>query len=161
MLRLFFTMLACVSLLAACGGSTKDTGAPRISDADSAEIQFRHLDAVNNLRAARGLPSLQLSPELSAAGKTHAFDISRQNRPWHFGSDGSSPIDRVIRAGYPGQFLGENLSETYEDDIQSLSAWMGDALSRQTILDPEARYLGLGWHQEQSGKIWWVQVTGA
>ena len=50
--------------------------------------------------------------------------MARQNRPWHFGSDGSSPLDRVKRAGYPGMMLGENISETYETELETLSAWM-------------------------------------
>ena len=37
--------------------------------------------------------------------------MSAQNRPWHFGSDGSSPLVRVQRAGYRGKLLGELISE--------------------------------------------------
>ncbi len=118
------------------------------------------LDGVNALREARGAPPVQLSSELNAAAKTHARDMSAQNRPWHFGSDGSSPIDRVERAGYRGRLVGENISETFETELQTLAAWMDIEESREVILDPRARDLGFAWFQESSGKIWWTLVLG-
>ncbi len=132
----------------------------KIDDDDLARIQFRMLDSVNILRQARGLLPVNLSAHLNAAAKTHALDMSVQNRPWHFGSDGSSPLDRVARAGYPGQLIGENISETYETEIETLSAWMAQPEARQVILDPRARDIGFAWHQEASGKIWWTLVMG-
>lgn len=125
------------------------------------EIQFRHLDTINAVRQANGLAPVALSAELVAAAKTHALDMSRQNRPWHFGSDGSSPLDRVARAGYAGGFVSENLSETFEDDLLTLQAWMDEPLTRASILSPDAKFVGLSWHQEASGKIWWVQLLGS
>ena len=83
-----------------------------------------------------------------------------QNRPWHFGSDGSSPLDRVARSGYAGQLVGENISETYENETATLAAWMDLPATRDVILSPEARNLGLSWHQESNGKIWWTLITG-
>lgn len=131
-----------------------------ITPQDTATIQFRILDSVNALRRARGLPSLTPSAELNAAAFTHARDMAVQNRPWHFGSDGSSPIDRTRRAGYPGRFLGELISETYETELQTLAAWAEAPNTREILLNPEARDLGFGWFQEANGKIWWTLVTG-
>ena len=83
---------------------------PKIYDMraqSTAQIQFRMLDAVNVLRSSRSLPSLQLNARLNAAAATHSRDMSVQNRPWHFGSDGSSPLDRARRLSYAGDFLGK------------------------------------------------------
>ena len=55
--------------------------------------------------------------------------------PWHFGSDGSSPILRVQRTGYPGKMLGENISETYENEVETLTAWMSVPDTRAVVLD--------------------------
>jgi uncharacterized protein YkwD len=87
--------------------------------------------------------------------------MSIQNRPWHFGSDGSSPLLRVQRAGFAGQLLGELISETYETELETLSVWMSQPDTRLIVLDPNARLLGFSWYQEDSGKIWWTAVTGA
>jgi uncharacterized protein YkwD len=87
--------------------------------------------------------------------------MSVQNRPWHFGSDGSSPLDRVNRVGYAGRLVGENISETFETELETLSAWMIKPDTREIIMDPAARELGFSWFQEPNGKIWWTMVTGA
>jgi len=83
-----------------------------------------------------------------------------QNRPWHFGSDGSSPLVRVQRAGYPGKLLGELISETYETELETLAAWTAEADTRAVILDPLANEIGFAWFQEASGKLWWTLLTG-
>lgn len=132
----------------------------RISEQDAADIQYRMLDSVNALRKARGAPPLALNPLLNAAAATHSRDMAVQNRPWHFGSDGSSPLDRVRRTGYQGMLLGENISETYETELETLSAWMQVSDTRAVILDANARDMGFAWYQEPSGKIWWTLVTG-
>lgn len=132
----------------------------RIGNADVSRVKFRMLDSVNSLRAAADVPEVVFDERLNAAAATHARDMSVQNRPWHFGSDGSSPIDRVRRVGYVGQFLGETISETYETELQTLAAWMEQPDTRDIILDPRAREMGFSWFQEPNGKIWWTLVMG-
>lgn len=132
----------------------------RINSADSGRIQFRMLDSVNSLRKAAGVSPVQLNAQLNAAAATHSRDMANQNRPWHFGSDGSSPIDRVRRVGYSGQMLGENISETYETELETLAAWMEESGPRAVIVDSNARDMGFSWHQEANGKIWWTMVMG-
>ncbi|MGI1662146.1 CAP domain-containing protein [Palleronia sp. KMU-117] len=132
----------------------------RITAREENRIPFRMLDSVNALRQVQGAQPLRLNAELNAAAATHSRDMSVQNRPWHFGSDGSSPIDRVSRVGYNGRFLGENISETYETELQTLSAWMSTPETRGVIMDPRASDMGFAWYQEEGGKIWWTLITG-
>lgn len=168
MLRSFAKSALVLLALAACAAPQPQFGPDgrplpqvyRINSGDEAEVQFRMLDAVNALRTARGAPQVSLSAELTAAAKTHSRDMSVQNRPWHFGSDGSSPIDRVRRVGYTGRLLGENISETYETELETLAAWMQQPDTREVLLDPRARDLGFAWFQEPNGKIWWTAIIG-
>ncbi len=171
--RRTFIALSSVALAAACGGGTVPSngglgpdGKPlpkvyRISNAQRGKVQFRMLDSVNALRLASGAPKLELDAQLNAAAATHARDMAVQNRPWHFGSDGSSPIDRVRRVGYTGRLVGETISETYETELETLSAWMEQEATRGVILDQTAEHLGFSWHQESNGKIWWCMVLGS
>lgn len=168
MIKALSVAIMAIFMLSACTSPTEqpDDGGfhPtifRIPKGATNKIQFRQLDTVNEIRAASGLLPLQLSEQLNAAAETHSIDMANQQRPWHFGSDGSSPIDRVARTGYAGQMLGENISETYENDTETLQAWMSDPDARASILDPQARYLGFAWFQERNGKIWWTQLTGS
>lgn len=133
----------------------------RITPAVAEKIPFRLLDAVNSLRAAKGAPPLVYNSQLNAAAETHSRDMSLQNRPWHFGSDGSSPLSRVQRVGYTGRLSGENISETYQTELETLSAWMAQPDTRAVIMDPSVTQLGFAWFQEDNGKIWWTMVTGS
>ena len=166
--RLFLLMGAGLAL-AACTPTTPTLGSdgrplPRvykINPGDEQVVSFRLLDSVNTLRAARSLQPLAFDARLNAAAATHARDMSVQNRPWHFGSDGSSPLLRVQRSGYTGRLVGELISETYETELETLSTWMAQPDTRAIIMDPAARMVGFAWFQEPSGKIWWTMVTGA
>ena len=132
----------------------------RIGSGDTADIQFRMLDSINSLRQAAGQAPVTMNANLTAAAATHSRDMSNQNRPWHFGSDGSSPIDRIRRVGYSGRLIGENISETYETELETLAAWMEQPATRDVILSPQAREMGFSWMQEPNGKIWWTLVMG-
>lgn len=163
MTRVFLILAAAFVTLAAACTPVPQTGEGggtvyRIRNAD--KVQIRMLDSVNALRQAASAPQVQLNAQLNAAAATHSRDMSVQNRPWHFGSDGSSPLDRVARTGYPGSMLGEAISETYENELQTLTAWMEDRGTRAVILDPKATNMGFSWHQEPNGKIWWTLVMG-
>ena len=132
----------------------------RIGPGTENEISFRLLDSVNALRRAQNAQPLAFNAALNAAAATHARDMSVQNRPWHFGSDGSSPLARVQRVGYTAGLKGELISETFETELVTLAAWMRQAETRAIILDPTARDMGFAWFQEPNGKIWWCLVTG-
>ena len=75
-------------------------------------------------------------------------------------SDGSSPQKRAEVSGFNGVITGENVSETYEGEFLVLQVWLKNSLSRSVLLNKEATHLGLGWFQQENGKIWWVQVLG-
>lgn len=162
--------LGAMGLLAACGATGGGAqlgpdGRPlpqvyKIAPGTEDELSFRLLDSVNALRRAQGAQPLSFNASLNAAAATHARDMSVQNRPWHFGSDGSSPLARVQRSGYTGRLSGELISETFETELITLAAWMKQPDTRQVIVDPQARDLGFSWFQEPSGKIWWTLLTG-
>tara|TARA_B100002052_G_scaffold90756_1_gene83533 strand:+ start:644 stop:1168 length:525 start_codon:yes stop_codon:yes gene_type:complete len=136
----------------------KDSG--RIENFNSVEIRKRHLDYLNAIRQERGLTNLQISNSLNSSAATHARDIFKQQRAWNFGSDGSSPQKRAEISGFKGVVTGENVSETYEGEFLVLQVWVKNSFSRSILLNKEATHLGLGWYQQDNGKIWWVQVLG-
>jgi uncharacterized protein YkwD len=168
MIRILSVFFALTVALSACAPAPAQYGsdgkalprAYKISNRDTGKIQFRMLDSVNALRNASGRAPVELNAQLNAAAATHSQDMARQNRPWHFGSDGSSPIDRIARVGYAGQLVGETISETYESELETLAAWMEQPDTRRVILSEDARNMGFAWTQESNGKIWWTMVMG-
>src|SRR6056297_3346326 len=171
MTRIFGLLLSALMVLSACATTPPEPtigpdGKPlpkvyRIRAGETATIQYRMLDSVNALREAAGVPAVQLNSQLTAAAATHSRDMSVQNRPWHFGSDGSSPVDRIRRVGYDGELVGETISETYETELETLAAWMQEETTRRVILNPKAERMGFDWLQEPGGKIWWTMILGS
>lgn len=131
-----------------------------ITEREAAVIPQRVLTQVNTLRAQSGLGPLVLDPTLSNAAVIHSRDMASQNRAWHFGSDGTSPADRAKNSGFYGTIVGEAISESYENDIATLNAWMQARETRDLLMAPNARSLGVAWFQEPSRKIWWTLLTG-
>ncbi|PVA10746.1 hypothetical protein DC366_07685 [Pelagivirga sediminicola] len=171
MSRILVLLISAMLALSACAPSVPTEpqigpdGKPlpkvyRIRGSDTSAIQYRMLDSVNALREGAGRPPVQMNAQLNAAAATHSRDMSVQNRPWHFGSDGSSPIDRVRRVGYTGNLVGETISETYETELETLAAWMDEPSTRKVVLSPKAREMGFSWLQENNGKIWWTMIMG-
>ncbi|SNR38702.1 CAP domain-containing protein [Paracoccus sediminis] len=167
-----YKVIAILSLvaLAACQPRSLPPVAPdgqampsgnQTNQAETEQIPLRVLQQINTLRGNVAAPPLTLNPQLSAAALAHSRDMSAQNRAWHWGSDGSSPLDRARKAGYFGTVMGENISESYEDEIQTLTAWMGVRDTRDVIMDPAATNLGFALYQEPSGKRWWTLLTGS
>jgi len=171
MFRLFALLMVGTLTLAACEATnpvamrTGADGRPvpvvyRITPADAPRVRQRMQDGLNTMRAQSGLPPLQPNAQLASAAATHAQDMSFQSRPWHWGSDGSSPMTRVQRAGYRGNVIGELISETFETEFETVNAWMTEPETRQVILDRRASEVGVGWHQDSNGKLWWTVVLG-
>ena len=131
-----------------------------IDQNEARKIPSLFLISVNTLRSQSQLNGLTYSPSLNAAAFTHSGDMSLQNRPWHFGSDRSSPYFRIKRAGYQGTLIGENISESFETPINVIKSWIEDEETSKNILDPNADQMGIGWKQDSDGRIWWVMLIG-
>lgn len=155
---IFFNLISCVG-----GKSNTYLGYSKsglIKSYDTSKIRLRHLEIVNALRLERSLEALSYSNELNASASTHAMDISNQKRAWNFGSDYSSPQERAELSGFVGIVRGENVSETFAGEFEVLQVWLKNNLASKIMLDPKATHIGLGWFQEPSGTIWWVQDIG-
>jgi uncharacterized protein YkwD len=163
--RAFFAFLA-TAAVAACATPSVRIGPdglplPQVYQMpDDAVVLYNMLDALNAVRGNAGVTSVRLNAQLNAAAATHSRDMALQNRPWHFGSDGSSPLDRARRVGYDGRILGETISETYETEIETLGAWLSQPDTRAVLLDGDVNEMGFAWLQESNGKIWWTLVLG-
>ncbi|MFE3836596.1 CAP domain-containing protein [Pseudogemmobacter sonorensis] len=140
--------------LDASGASVR--GVYPVTEQNIEAVRGRALETVNAARARAGLAPVVMDPRLIAAADVQSFEMSAQRRAWHFGRDGSSPLDRARRAGFTGTILGELVSQTYETEVQAISTWMGQPEQRAILLDPRARRIGLGAYQEEDHKLWWT-----
>jgi len=161
----FFALFILLALIIGCATNKEGVyesyqKSGKIEYYNSTEIRQRHVDSLNALRLEKGLKEVAISHSLNSSAATHARDIYIQQRAWNFGSDGSSPQERAEVAGFIGVVIGENVSETFEGEFLLLQVWLENSFPRSIIFDRNASHIGLGWFQEENGKIWWVQVLG-
>ena len=55
------------------------------------------------------MPALKLSAGMSRAARDHVLDMGPEGEIGHFGSDGSSPGERLQRYGKPVGYVAENI----------------------------------------------------
>jgi uncharacterized protein YkwD len=105
------------------------------------------LQIINNIRAAHGLYPLTYNTELATAAQYHAQDCA--NRGWcsHTGSDGSSSLTRMLRAGFPATGSSECWVQARTPQ-QAVDWWMNEVPPndphRRTLLSTYLTHIGIG-----------------
>ena len=79
---------------------------------------------VNAQRQQAGLKLLGLDPKLTVAAQQHSQDMATTQNMDHIGSDGSSPSDRISKAGFQWQSDGENVAEGQTSMQQVMHDWV-------------------------------------
>jgi len=101
--------------------------------------------AVNQFRQAAGLVPATYHPLLAAAALAHSQDMSQNDFFDHIGSDGSTPRERVLRAGYSATLVGENLAAGQPDAATVIYQWSQSIVHRTVLLLPELRDVVVGY----------------
>jgi uncharacterized protein YkwD len=109
----------------------------------NARFEQQVFGLVNAERRRSHCEPLRMDGKLRAAARAHSADMATNNVVGHTGSDGSSPADRMRKAGYP-QALSENLARGPGSPQVVVRAWMRDRADRANILDCDARAMGVG-----------------
>jgi uncharacterized protein YkwD len=138
---------------------------------DMPKVAARVLELVNEARAkprkcgARAFPQvppLKLSPVLSRAALAHAKDMSAHKLFEHRGSDGSTPADRVLRAGYNWMAVAENIAEGAASAEVVVRGWLDSPGHCVNIMGAQYREMGLAYYTDfaHKGDIYWAQTFG-
>jgi uncharacterized protein YkwD len=112
----------------------------------------RILQLVNQERAKSGLQPLTLNAKLNSAAQGYANQMARTGVYAHTGSDGSSPADRIKRAGYDWSQWAENIHHRKGSPEVIMADWMKSPNHRANILDPRLKEIGIG--VDASGSYW-------
>ena len=132
----------------ACSGSGKRLGTSRASHATARRAL---LCLLNKTRRAHGLGSLRRNQKLLRAAERHSKSMVQRHFFSHVEPGGSSPLQRIISAGYlrgsRGFIYGENIG--YGEGPTSsprsmMRAWMNSTPHRANILTGSFREVGLG-----------------
>ena len=101
------------------------------------------LTLINDYRATKGLKPLKLDPRLTIAAKTQSRDLAKTDRISHYGADGSSPWDRVKRAGYDAKIAAENVGTGQASLEEVFKGWTQSPGHNRNLLLPGARDMGI------------------
>jgi uncharacterized protein YkwD len=73
------------------------------------ELELKMLALVNGARIGRGIAPLAWDQTIAEMARVHATDMMRRGVVSHTGSDGSTPVQRMRRAGVKFQYGSENI----------------------------------------------------
>ncbi len=99
---------------------------------------------VNAQRATAGLAPFTVHPVLVAEAQRFSSVQAALGTLSHRGNDGSTPGQRLRRAGYTWRALGENLAAGQQTADEVVTAWMHSPSHRAVILNPKTREIGIG-----------------
>ena len=101
------------------------------------------LKLINDYRASQGLKGLRLDPRLTIAAKVQSRDLAKTDRISHYGADGSSPWDRVKRAGYSAKIAAENIGTGQATLEEVFKGWTQSPGHNRNLLLPGAHDMGI------------------
>lgn len=109
-------------------------------------LQELHL-VINQYRAANGLPTVTLSPTLTAAAQWMSGSMATYDYFAHASSDGRSPQQRMADAGYPAYatWTGEDIAAGYASASAVLEGWRNSPTHDAVLRNPNYRAIGLGY----------------
>lgn len=136
-------------------GATTPAPAPTAS---ATGVTARVVALVNAERGKAGCAALTVNTKLTAAAQAHSQDMAAHQNMSHTGSDGSSPDQRIQRAGYVATSYGENIAYGYSTPESVMAAWMSSPGHKRNILDCSFKEIGVGLAQPGD---YWTQDFGA
>jgi uncharacterized protein YkwD len=138
--------------------SAKSSAAGRVTGDPRQETAVVSL--VNQERARAGCRRpLRVDGGLRNAARAHSTDMATKGFFSHTGSDGSSPEERMRRAGVRAP-LAENLARGQGSARDVVRAWMASPEHRRNILSCDAREVGVGLAIRNGNDPFWTQDFG-
>jgi uncharacterized protein YkwD len=125
-----------------------------------AALENRVFELTNAERAKKGCAALRLDTRLRTAARGYSDEMARYGAWNHVGHDGSSPGDRMRRAGYDTSGgWAENIAKGYPTAEAVMQGWMNSSGHRANILNCNLKALGVG-VVRSNGRLYWTQDFG-
>jgi len=141
---------------------------PLITGGQPASVSIaEQVVAVTNIyRARHGCGPLTLNPQLTAAANEHSEDMAAHDYFSHTSQDGSTPWDRISRAGYKYTSAAENIAAGYPTAQEVVDGWYNEVPPndghRKNMLDCTLTEVGIGYAENDAStyQIYWTQDFG-
>jgi len=142
---------------AAAAGPVLLLGSGTESVAEAAVVKL-----VNVRRAAAGCPAVAVQPTLVQLARAHSQDMSGTGGFKHNGSDGRTPFQRMMAAGYDYSVAAENIAAGQPNAATVMAAWMASPGHQANILDCRFTQIGVGVINRPGTEyiVYWTQEFG-
>ena len=119
------------------------------------------LALINQVRANNGIPSLQFDAALTVAAMDYARYMASTGFFGHYPPDGTTPTDRIVAAGFQGQYKGEALSAGQATPGVAASRLLSSSQHASILLNSTAIGAGVGYYYDLNSYYghYWVVVT--
>jgi uncharacterized protein YkwD len=99
---------------------------------------------------------------LERAAALHAADMAANNYFSHTGRNGSTPAQRVIRAGYHYQKIGENIASGQLSPEETIAAWIKSPVHCANLMNGAYTEMGVAVSVNATSEmgVYWVQDFG-
>ena len=101
------------------------------------------LPRINSLRASLGLPGYALHASLTAAANNHARWMADTGEIAHYQQDGSGPRTRALKAGFPSDWISENIYRG-ASALTAWEWWLNSPVHYAGIASPNYDRIGIG-----------------
>lgn len=107
--------------------------------------------------------ALSNNEKLRCASRLHSQDMGTNNFMGHNGSNGSSPWDRMVAAGYNWSAAAENVAAGYGSPTAVVDGWMKSSGHCNNIMGGNLKDLGVGYFYAPNStyKHYWTQDFGS
>ncbi|MCS6956653.1 MAG: CAP domain-containing protein [Patescibacteria group bacterium] len=99
-------------------------------------------ELTNKERQKNNLKPLNYNENLSKAAYEKALDMFSKNYWAHFGPNGETPWEFILKNNYQYEYAGENLAKNFLFSNGVVSAWMNSPSHRENILRKEYTDVG-------------------
>ena len=152
----FFAVIPLLAVLAIAVLAAVDTRAA--TALDSEEQTF--LNIINDYRAAEGLGTLALDPQLNDVALWMANDLASNNYFSHTDSLGRDPFVRMDQIGYAyNTWRGENLVAGTEGAQASFEMWTGSPGHNANMLGEHYTVIGIARMFDEGSSFGWYWAT--
>lgn len=146
---------------------------PIPSAADAASIGRQILDMVNAARAAgrrcgakyfAPVAPLTLNVSLTNAALAHSREMAKTADFDHRGPDGSTPADRIRKAGYGAfRIVGENIAAGAMTPAEVTEGWFASTAHCENIMDGRFTQIGIAYaaNLDSAAGVYWTQDFAA
>jgi uncharacterized protein YkwD len=124
-------------------------------------IELEVLRLTNAERAKAGCSALRGDAKLALAARRHSTDMGVNGYFDHDSQDGSSPFDRMKKAGYTSPGGAENIAAGQPTAAAVMDGWMKSPGHKANILNCKLKALGVGYYKGTKGyRTYWTQDFG-